>query len=270
MKMNRCHIIPIFALLVSCTSLEEKEGSVVLGIDGDMPEPVEVELETRSEIKTKVVTDDQIKAFAVWVEGTSINGLYGDIATVEYKLPVGSYTAYAHSSTDEVAEAGADGYGVVRYFGSVEFEVKPLELTKNAVITCRPANSRVVVALSEDFEDYFDASRTSVRISDSQDFSSRALAMLPSSSVKEAYFTPGDKIYAEVITSKVGADTEVTYRIPVIDSAVSGTSYKVMMSVDRNTTSGGITFTISGTDIVTNDFLNIQTYTVVSDFTEDL
>ena len=90
-----------------------------------------------------------------------------------------------------------------------------------------------------------------------------------SSDVKEIYVSAGDDIYAEVTTTKIGSDSQVTYRILVITDAMACTSYTVSLSVDETTTTGGIKFIVSGTDILTNDLLSIQSYTPVSDFTED-
>lgn len=272
--MMRSYIISTFALcflLSSCSSVEDTYNNVCIEIDEDICAPVCVDVKSTSESE---VTSEQIDAFTLWVDGTKIRGTYGAIKNETYKLKVGTYTARAESITAEAAETASDRYGCVRYYGETEFEVKTLETTQNVNIDCSIANARVAVLLAEDFTSYFVADVTDVRISDTKDFSSRDLQMITDGAhvsgetVKTAYFTAGDTIYAKVTTRKQGADKEITYTIPVIRSASASTSYTVRLSVDENTTSGGITFIVSGNDLTTNDFLSIDSY-VAGTYVED-
>lgn len=268
-KNNILLLLSTVILSVACSQKGEDEGQVCLVLDDNLPQPVSVDLEFKSSSVTKAVTAEQLNAFTVWVEGTDISGTYGDIKSTTYKLKTGTYTAHAQNYTDEEAEAQNGGYGVPRYFGTEPFEILPLTLTKNALIQCKVANARVVTVLSDDFKAYFDESVTSVKISESSDFFVRPLPMLPSSGMIEAYISAGDDAYVEVTTTKIGADSQITYSIPVITDAKACTSYTVSLSVDETTATGGIKFIVSGTDILTNDFLSIQSYTPAADFTED-
>ena len=273
--MNKSHYIVLYLTLtlslLSCDKFTSYEYAVKLSVVDKISSQVSAEVKSSSESE---VTSEQIDAFTLWVDGTKIRGTYGAIKNETYKLKVGTYTARAESITAEAAETASDSYGCVRYYGETEFEVKTLETTQNVNIDCSIANARVAVLLSEDFTSYFVADVTDVRISDTQDFSSRDLQMITDGAqvsgetVKTAYFTAGDTIYAKVTTRKQGADKEITYTIPVIRSASASTSYTVRLSVDENTTSGGITFIVSGNDLTINDFLSIDSY-VAGTYVED-
>lgn len=261
-----CNIV-----LVCCTSIDVTEGDISFAINRQILLPLDVEVKSAAESE---VTPEQIDAFSLWVDGTKINGTYGEIKDETYKLKVGTYTARAESITAEAAETASDSYGCVRYYGETEFEVKTLETTQNVNIDCSIANARVAVLLTEDFTSYFVADVTDVRISDTQDFSSRDLQMITDGAqvsgetAKTAYFTAGDTIYAKVTTRKQGSDKEISYKVPVIRSTSASTSYTVRLSVDENTTSGGITFIVNGKDLTTNDFLSIDSY-VAGTYVED-
>lgn len=260
MKKYYSHIfITILSLSVSCTALESDEGTVSFTIDENIPEPVSVSLETKAAAATKAATYD-VNTFLLNVEGTDISGVYGEIKGQSAKLKVGTYTVNVRSNADDdEAKSLNDGYGAPCYAGSAEFEVEPLLITKNVTVECNVSNARVVVELSEDFKNYFDESKTSVRICEAEDFSSRALAMLPSQDVKEAYYTTGDPVYVKVTTSKIDANTSVTYTFRTIESVAACTSYTVSLSHSDSQT-GGITFTVAGNDIHTNDQLSIENY----------
>ena len=257
---------------ISCSSLDSNEGNVTLAIHETISAPLAVEVKSATE---QEVTPEQIDAFTLWVDGTKIRGTYGAIKDETFKLKTGIYTAHAESITAAAAETASDSYGCVRYYGETEFEVKTLRTTQNVEINCSIANSRVAVAISEDFSSYFETESTSVTISDTPDFSSRALQMIAAGTqtvtdgLCTAYFTAGDAVYAEVTTRKKGADKSVTYKVKAVASTQSNTSYTVTLSVDEDTTSGGITFTVKGSEMTTNDFLSIQSYTPVTDFVED-
>lgn len=249
--------------LMSCSNLDESAGFVNIRINTSISPPLEVDVKS-SETE---VTPEQIDAFTLWIEGTKINGTYGTIKNETYKLKVGDYAACAESCTAGYAEANPDAYGCVRYYGETEFEVKSLETTQSVSIECSIANARVAVMLTDDFSSYFVAEVTDVMISDTPDFSSRALQMITDGNqisgenIKTAYFSAGDTVYAKVTTRKIGAYKEITYTVPVIRSASASTSYTVRLSVDENTTTGGITFVVNGNDMTTNDFLSIDSYT---------
>ena len=255
-------LILLFAIL-SCSHMDDGEGMISLRVYDAIPAPLSVEVKS-SETE---VTPEQIDAFTLWVDGSKIRGTYAAIKNETYKLKVGDYTACAESCTAEYAEANPDSYGCVRYYGESEFEVKSLETTQNVSIECSIANARVAVLLTDDFSSYFVAEVTDVMISDTPDFSSRALQMITDGeqisgeSIKTAYFSAGDTVYARVTARKQGADKEITYTVPVIRSASASTSYTVMLSVDESTTTGGITFVVNGNDMTTNDFLSIDSYT---------
>lgn len=261
----------IFAFL-SCSKADIETGDVFISINNEISHPLSVEVKSAAEPE---VTPEQIDAFTLWVDGTKISGTYGAIKNETYKLKVGDYTAHAENCTAVYAEAHPDAYGSVRYYGATEFEVTTLQTVQNVTIDCSIANARVAVIISDDFSSYFVADETDVKVSDTQDFSSRDLPMITDGahvsgeSPKTAYFTAGDTVYARVTTRKQGADREITYTVPVIPSAAASTSYVVSLSVDENTTTGGITFTVKGSDITTNDFLSIESYTVTEDFVED-
>ncbi len=266
-------VLSSFLAVVSCSFMEDDEGYVSISIDESIPSPLAVEVKSASEPE---VTAAQIDAFALWVDGTRINGTYGQIKDETYKLKTGSYTAHAQNCTPESAETNPDAYGCVRYYGSEEFEVNTLATTQNVTLTCSIANSRVAVVLSDDFRQYFVEEDTDVRISDAEDFSSRSLQMIAdgaqtaSQGVRTAYFTAGDPVYAEVTTRKIGADRDVAFKVKVVSSAQPNTSYTVSLSVDENSTSGGITFKVGSSDLASNDFLSIETYTPVTDgYVED-
>ena len=260
-------------VLDSCNVLEDGEQGVAFMIDESIPSPLAVEVKSATEPE---VTAEQIDAFALWVDGTKISGTYGQIKDETYKLKTGSYTAHAQNCTPESAETNPDAYGCVRYYGVEEFEVNTLATTQNVTLTCSIANSRVAVVLSDDFRQYFVEGATDVRISDAEDFSSRSLQMIAdgaqtvSQGVRTAYFTAGDPVYAEVTTRKIGADRDVAFKVKVVSSAQPNTSYTVSLSVDENSTSGGITFKVGSSDLATNDFLSIESYTPVTDgYVED-
>lgn len=263
MIMRNILFLLVIFVVISCSN-KDAYGYVSLMLADELSEPYQL-----SVVETKSVTAEQINAFYVWVDGTEISGTYGDIKSGTYKLKTGTYTAWAQNHTDKEAESQNDGYGTARYFGNKTFEILPLTLTKDVVIQCKVVNARVVAVLSDDFKAYFDETATSVRISESEDFTVRPLSMLTSDETKEAYVSAGDDVYAEVTTKKIGADTKITYRIPVITDANACTSYTVSLSVDETSTTGGIKFDVSGSDILTNDFLSIESYTPVTDFTED-
>lgn len=257
---------------MGCTRYDEIEGYVKLMIEY-IHSPLAVEVKSPSE---QEVTAEQIDAFTLWVDGTKINGTYGSIKNETYKLKIGTYTAHAQSCSPEYAESNPDAYGCVRYYGTTDFEVRTLETTQNVSINCTIANARVAVALTEDFTDYFIAESTDVRISESSDFSDRSLPMIAdgvqtiSQGARTAYFTAGDPVYVEVTTRKKGADRDVTYKVKTIASAQSNTSYTINLSVDENSTSGGITFVVGSNEMTTNDFLSIESYDPVTEgFVED-
>lgn len=258
--------------MLSCSGQHEYEGKINIRVNESVSAPLAVEVKSAAEPE---VTPEQIDAFTLWVDGTKISGTYGAIKNETYKLKVGEYIAHAENCTAGYAESNPDVYGCVRYYGETEFEVKTLETVQNVSIGCSIANARVAVVISDDFSSYFVADETDVRISDTRDFSSRDLpviadgAHVSGDNPKTAYFTAGDTVYARVTTRKQGADREMTYTVPMIASAEASTSYVVSLSVDENSTTGGITFTVKGSDITTNDFLSIQSYTVTTDFVED-
>lgn len=265
-------VLALTFFTISCSSLDSNEGNVTLAIHETISAPFAVEVKSAAE---QGITSEQIDAFTLWVDGTKISGTYADMKNETYKLKTGSYTAHAQNCTPEYAESSPDAYGMVRYYGCTEFEVETLMTTQNVEINCSIANSRVAVAISEDFSSYFETESTSVTISDTPDFSSRALQMITAGTqtvtdgLCTAYFTAGDAVYAEVTTRKKGADKSVTYKVKAVASTQSNTSYTVSLSVDEDTTSGGITFTVKGSEMTTNDFLSIQSYTPVTDFVED-
>lgn len=269
MKRRLYNILMALSVTVldSCNVLEDGEQGVAFMIDESIPSPLAVVVKSASEPE---VTAAQIDAFALWVDGTKISGTYGQIKDETYKLKTGSYTAHAQNCTPESAETNPDAYGCVRYYGAEEFEVSPLATTQNVTVTCSIANSRVAVVLSDDFRQYFVEGATDVRISDAEDFSSRSLQMIAdgaqtaSQGVRTAYFTAGDPVYAEVTTRKIGADRDVAFKVKVVSSAQPNTSYTVSLSVDENSTSGGITFKVGSSDLATNDFLSIESYTPVT------
>ena len=275
MKRRLYNILMALSVTVldSCNVLEDGEQGVAFMIDEFIPSPLAVEVKSATEPE---VTAEQIDAFALWVDGTKISGTYGQIKDETYKLKTGSYTAHAQNCTPESAETNPDAYGCVRYYGAEEFEVNTLATTQNVTLTCSIANSRVAVVLSDDFRQYFVEGATDVRISDAEDFSSRSLQMIAdgaqtaSQGVRAAYFTAGDPVYAEVTTRKIGADRDVAFKVKVVSSAQPNTSYTVSLSVDENSTSGGITFKVGSSDLATNDFLSIESYTPVTDgYVED-
>ena len=275
MKNGNCHIwaAVLCCACMSCNVLDEGERGVAFVIDESIPSPLAVDVKSASE---QEVTAAQIDAFALWVDGTRISGTYGQIKDEIYKLKTGSYTAHAQNCTPEFAETNPDAYGCVRYYGAEEFGVSTLVTTQNVTITCSIANSRVAVVLSDDFRQYFVEGATDVRISDAEDFSSRSLQMITdgvqtaAQGVRTAYFTAGDSVYAEVTTRKIGADRDVTFKVKAVSSAQPNTSYTVSLSVDENSTSGGITFKVGSSDLATNDFLSIESYTPVTDgYVED-
>ena len=263
MKPHSLFLMLSLMLLGSCTGFDAGTGNVSVCIENTISPPLSVEVKS-SETE---VTPEQIDAFTLWIDGSKIRGTYAAIKNETYKLKVGDYTACAESCTAEYAEANPDSYGCVRYYGESAFEVKSLETTQNVSIECSIANARVAVLLTDDFSSYFVAEVTDVMISDTPDFSSRALQMITDGeqisgeSIKTAYFSAGDTVYARVTARKQGADKEITYTVPVIRSASASTSYTVMLSVDESTTTGGITFVVNGNDMTTNDFLSIDSYT---------
>ena len=260
--MKRLYIYTIIfaSALASCTSFDNHEGIVTISIDENVAEPLSVSMETKS-VTTKAVTAEEIDQFLVEVGGTEISGPYASIKGQSYKLRVGTYTATAVSLADaDDAKALNDGYGTPYYAGSTEFEVKALENTRNTEIKCKVANARVCLSLTDAFKNYYDESKTYVSVCESESFASRELAMLPSDSVKEAYYTAGDSVYIKLTTSKIGADSSVTYIFRSIASVAACTSYNVSLSVDPTSATGGITFTVAGSDITTNDLLSVESY----------
>lgn len=267
-------ILVSYACIISCSGMDEQYYKISFIINEDISDHIDIAVKSAAESE---VTPEQIDAFTLWVDGTKIGGTYGSIRNETYKLKVGAYTAHAENCTAEYAEANPDSYGCVRYYGATEFEVKTLETTQNVGIDCSIANARVAVVLTEDFSSYFVADETSVRISDSQDFSSRALPMITSGAqvsgetLRTAYFTAGDTVYAEVTTRKAGADRTVTYRVPIINGTLASTSYTVSLSVNEDSTTGGVTFIVNGSGMTVNDYLSIESYVPVEEgnFTED-
>ena len=257
---------------VACTEINEVGRNVVFSVNNAIPAPLAVEVKSSVE---QEVTLEQIYAFTLWVDGTKVSGTYGSIKGETYKLKTGIYTAHAQSCAPEFAEANPDAYGSVRYYGSTEFEVETLKTTQNVEINCSIANSRVAVVISDDFADNFVKEETSVFISDVENMSSRTLEMISagaqtvSEGLRTAYFTAGDAVYAEVTTRKKGSDRSVTYRVKAVASAQSNTSYTISLSANENSTSGGITFIVSGNEMTTNDYLSIENYTPATDFVED-
>ena len=260
MKHIHIFILTVVLVFVSCTSLENIEGTVTFAIDGNIAEPVAVSVETKS-VDTKAVTAEEIDNFLIDVGGTDISGTYASIKGQSYKLKVGTYTATAVSLPDaNDAKSLNGGYGAPYYAGSTKFEVKALEKTRNVEIQCKVANARVTLSLSEAFRNYYDESNTSVSICESETFASRELAMLPSETIKEAYYTDEDQVFIKLTTRKIGANSSVTYVFRSIESVAACTSYNISLSVDPTSVTGGITFTIAGSDITTNDLLSIESY----------
>lgn len=260
--MSVKNVYTLFAVIlaVSCTSLDNAEGTVTIAIDENVAEPLSVSMETKS-VATKAVSAEEIDEFFVEVEGTDISGTYASVKGQAYKLRVGTYMAKAVSLQDaNDAKTRNEGYGAACYAGSTEFEVKALENTRNVQIQCKVANARVCLNLTDEFTNYYDESKTSVSICESEAFSSRELAMLPSDTVKEAYYTAGDPVYVKITTSKIGANSTVTYAFRSIASVAACTSYNVSLSVDPTSVTGGITFTVAGSDITTNDLLSVESY----------
>lgn len=260
--MKRLYIYTIIfaSALASCTSLDQLEGVVSIAINENVSEPLAVSVETKS-AATKAVTAEEIDLFLVDVGGTDISGTYASIKGQSYKLKVGTYTATAVSLLNaNDAKSLNGGYGAPYYAGSTEFEVKALEKTRNVEIQCKVANARVTLSLSEAFRNYYDESNTSVSICESETFASRELAMLPSETIKEAYYTAEDQVFIKLTTRKIGANSSVTYVFRSIESVAACTSYNVSLSVDPTSVTGGITFTIAGSDITTNDLLSIESY----------
>lgn len=260
MKFRDLLNISVMTAFVSCTALESDEGTVTFTIDENIAEPVAVTLESKAAAATKAGTYD-VNTFLLNVEGTDVSGVYGEIKDKEAKLHVGTYTVWARSNADDdEAKSQNDGYGAPCYAGSTEFDVEPLLVTRKVNVVCKVSNARVHVELSDDFKGYFDESHTTVSICESEDFSVRNLAMLPSQDVKEAYYTAADPVYVKVTTSKIGANTSVTYIFRSIDSVAACTDYTISLSADESTKTGGITFTVSGNTLLTNDNLSIESY----------
>lgn len=260
--MKRLYIYTIIfaSALASCTSLDQPEGVVSIAIDENIAEPLSVSVETRS-AATKAVTAEEIDLFLVDVGGTDISGTYASIKGQSYKLKVGTYTATAVSLPNaNDAKSLNGGYGAPYYAGSTEFEVKALENTRNVEIKCKVANARVCLSLTDSFRDYYDVSKTYVSVCESESFALRELAMLPSDADMEAYYTAGDPVYIKLTTSKIGSDTSVTYVFRSIAAVAACTSYNVLLSVDPSSVTGGITFTVAGSDMTTNDLLSVESY----------
>ena len=233
---------------------------MTIAIDENIADPVDVSVETRS-ADTRSLTTEEIDTFLLDVEDTEITGTYGSIKGQSFKLKVGTYvaTARSHENADD-SKVLNEGYGVPFYSGTTEFEVMALEKTRNVEIQCKTANARVTVSLSDAFKNYYDESRTSVSICESESFTLRELAMLPSERIKEAYYTAGDPVFIKLTTSKIDANSSVTYVFRSIESVVACTSYNVSLSIDPASVSGGITFTVAGSDIITNDLLSVESY----------
>lgn len=266
--MRKSHIFIFYTLLLFACTKTDGGGYVQFNIDDEISAPLAVEVKSASETE---VTAAQIDAFTLWVDGTRISGAYGSVKNETYKLKTGTYRAHAQNCTPEYSESNPDAYGSVRYYGTSDFEVRTLEKTQNVMINCSIANARVAVILTEDFADYFVVEKTDVSISDSQDFSSRILPMIADGvqvadqGIRTAYFTAGDPVYAEVTTRKKGADRDVTYKVKAIAAAQSNTSYTINLSVDENSTAGGIRFVVGSNDMTTNDLISIESYTPVTE-----
>lgn len=244
-------LLIVVAAVVGCT--KSGDGKFTISIDPAIEEVID------SQPLTKALTNEQIEAFTVAVEGSEIKGLYSDLSGKEFALPAGSYRATAENMTVEAAEKG---YGQARYFGSEPFTITALKKTETVTISCSVANCTVSAVLDEAFKEVFDESSTTVTVAEDASFSIRPLEILSGATKKQAWYSSGKSLYVRVTSKKAGATEQVSYQAASF-ATEARKSYNLTVSMS-GTTSGGLTLTVGSSSATTGDFLSMQSFTLTS------
>lgn len=244
-------LLIVVAAVVGCT--KSGDGKFTISIDPAIEEVID------SQPLTKALTNEQIEAFTVAVEGSEIKGLYSDLSGKEFALPAGSYMATAENMTVEAAEKG---YGQARYFGSKPFTITALKKTETVTISCSVANCTVSAVLDEAFKEVFDESSTTVTVAEDASFSIRPLEILSGATKKQAWYSSGKSLYVRVTSKKAGATEQVSYQAASF-ATEAGKSYNLTVSMS-GITSGGLTLTVGSSSATTGDFLSMESFTLTS------
>lgn len=248
-------LLIVIAAVVGCT--KSGDGKFTISIDPAIEEVID------SQPLTKALTNEQIEAFSVAVEGTEIKGLYSDLLGKEFALPAGSYMATAENMTVEAAEKG---YGQARYFGSEPFTISALKKTETVTISCSVANCTVSAVLDEAFKEVFDESSTTVTVAEDPYFYVRPLDILSGTTVNPAWYSAGKSLSVRISTKKSGATVQVSYQAAPF-TVKAGESYTLTISMSENT-SGGLTIKLENSDVITGDILSMKSF-VLTEISED-
>lgn len=228
-----------------------------------------------SEVSTKAeLGAEEIDNFFLEIPGTSVKDRYSVLKDSSVILPSGEYTAQAYNCT--VSEATV-GRGRLRYSGSTQFTLSPLEKDKKVKIECTVANAQVCVSVAPDFYEYFDEAATFVMLADNPQFYTvtdqklyRCFSVVSGKSTNDSFFEPGTEVHIKLTTKKKGASETVTYRMnaPLIGEVEPATLYKVAISGIQSA-SGGITFKVTGVSFLTQNNITLGEYTQAPAVVED-
>lgn len=266
----KTYISPLIAASLLLTGCSEKPipsggdgyGTVSFGLGGADAVLVSG---TKAAVAEEVLAD-----FTVSVPGAEIKEKYSTVNGKMCPLPAGNYIASAYYPVETAEEAKNEngGYGVMHYYGESDaFEV--VSGSHNDVkIDCTVDNASISIAYSDTFRKIFDiAAGTTVTLAEDTGFTVRALEMREGIT---AWFSAGDNISIKVVAQKINEDESRTFTFENKIAAVARHAYTVTLDAKESEEGeeGGITFKIAGQDIVTGDFLSLESYTCAT-VTED-
>lgn len=233
--MKKILLIIASALCLAACSKETAGGaSLSLSLSGD------------DSISTKVVSDTEIDAFYVEVQGTDIVGSYADIKGQNFPIAAGkTFTVTAQNCSREEALTANGNRGTVRYYGENQFTT--IDGENSVSIDCAIVNARVNVLVDASFHDFFDQAYTSVMIANTAQFNDRASLM---GSDDYMWFEAGDNVWLSVSARKKGSGKTMVYTLsePVIASISAKTSRTVNIKLG-DTDTGGLVFSVDGKNV---------------------
>lgn len=228
-----------------------------------------------STISTKAgVSGEEIDNFILEIPGTQVKDTYSALKDTSVILPAGDHIALAYNCTASEATVGR---GKLRYSGSTQFSLSPLEKGKKVQVECKVANAQFSISLAPDFFDIFDKDATFVMLADNPQFLTvtehklyRCFSVVSGDAASDSFFEPQTEVHIKLTTKKKGASESVTYRMstPLVASVEAATLYKVAISPGTSA-SGGMTFKVIGVSFLTKNDITLGEYTEAPAAVED-
>lgn len=227
-------IIASVLCLASCSKDAGCGASLCLSLSGD------------DSISTKAVSEAEIDAFSVEVQGTDIVGTYAEMKGQSFPISVGkTFTVTAQNCSREEALTANGNLGSVRYYGESQFTT--IDGENSVSIACAIVNARVNVLVDASFNDYFDQAYTVVTLANTAQFNDRSV---PMGTDDYMWFEAGNDVWISVTARKKGAAKTMVYTLsePVIASISAKTSRTVNIKLG-DTDTGGLVFSVDGKNV---------------------